>query len=115
MKFLADEGVDAPIVFHLRRRDYDVKYIAEFAGGLPDENVLEIANGENRILITSDKDFGELVYRMKQIHSGVILLRLAGIAPHHKAIICESAIRDHLSELMDAFTVIHSTMIRIRK
>ncbi len=115
MIFLADEGVDAPIVKHLRDLDFDVKYIAEFASGLPDEKVLEISNKENRVLITSDKDFGELVYRLQYIHSGVVLLRLAGLAPLQKAFICERALRDHSSELLDAFTVIHSSVVRIRK
>ena len=115
MNFLADEGVDSPRVVHLREQGFDVRYIAEFAGGQPDERVLEIANAENRILITTDKDFGELVYRLRQIHPGVILLRLAGLSPAEKGRLCENAIRTHSSELSDSFTVIQHRMIRIRK
>jgi predicted nuclease of predicted toxin-antitoxin system len=37
---------------------------------------LELANKENRILLTRDKDFGELVYRLQQVHAGIILIRL---------------------------------------
>jgi len=59
-------------------------------------------------LITCDKDFGELVYRLKQIHSGIILVRLSGMKPKEKARIVVEAIREHEAELKDAFTVINS-------
>lgn len=62
MKFVADEGVDAPIVKRLRENGHDAFYIAESDRGISDEEVLEIANAESRILITRDKDFGELVF-----------------------------------------------------
>lgn len=42
----------------------------------PDTDILSIANKDNRILLTTDKDFGELVFKEKFVHSGVILLRL---------------------------------------
>jgi predicted nuclease of predicted toxin-antitoxin system len=45
---------------------------------LADEAILEIANQENRILLTNDKDFGEIVFRQKLITSGVILFRIKG-------------------------------------
>jgi predicted nuclease of predicted toxin-antitoxin system len=115
MKLLADEGVDSPIVWHLRKKGYDIIYIAEFAKGFSDEKVLGIAAEENRILLTTDKDFGELVFRLQQIHSGVILLRLAGLNSTEKALIVENALKTHQQEIMDSFTVIQNSMIRIRK
>ena len=115
MKLLADEGVDSPIVLLLRKKGYDIRYIAEFAKGFPDEKVLGIAAAEKRILLTTDKDFGELVFRLQQTHSGVILLRLAGINSIEKALIVENAIKMHQLEIMDSFTVIQNSMIRIRK
>lgn len=65
MRFLADEGVDKPIVMHLRAAGFDVHYILETYQGAEDEKVLLIAAKEKRILITQDKDFGELVYPLK--------------------------------------------------
>lgn len=73
MKFVADEGIDAIIVDLLRKNDHDVIYIAEYKSGIIDEEVLEITNSQNRILMTRDKDFGELVYRDRMVHSGIIL------------------------------------------
>lgn len=63
MKLPADEGVDFHVVSFLRKEGHDVRYVAELEPGISDENVLEIANDELRKLLTTDKDFGELVFR----------------------------------------------------
>lgn len=78
MKLLADESVDWPIIARVRANGHNVVSIAEDAPGVADDGVLARAYSEARILITSDKDFGELVYRQHQPHAGVLLLRLAG-------------------------------------
>jgi hypothetical protein len=65
-------------------------------------------------LLTADKDFGELVFRLNRVAAGVILVRLEGLVPETKATIVVRAIRDHESELMHAFSVIAPGMIRIR-
>ena len=67
MRLLADEGVDAAIVARLRFDGYDVVYVAELSPGITDDAVLELANAEERILMTADKDFGELVFRLRQL------------------------------------------------
>ena len=61
------------------------------------------------------KDFGELIFRLKQIHSGVILVRLSGVKPLEKAKIILAAIEEHGAELAGAFTVINKNHIKIRK
>lgn len=114
MKFVADEGVDAPIVKRLRENGHDVVYIAESDRGITDDEVLEIANSDARILITRDKDFGELVFRMNRLHSGVILTRLEGLNPQEKATIVQTVIDSYHSELSTAFTVIQPSLVRIR-
>jgi len=75
MKLLADECCDTGLVQKLRELGHDVLYIAESGSGSSDEQVLNQAFAEERILITEDKDFGELVYRLKRNVFGVILLR----------------------------------------
>lgn len=60
MRLLADEGVDAAIVALLREDGHDVVYVAELFPGITDEAVLELANGDERVLVTADKDFGDL-------------------------------------------------------
>lgn len=72
MNLLADEGVDKQIVEQLRRDSHDVLYVAEMEPGITDEIVLKRANEHNALLITEDKDFGELVFRQQLLHTGVV-------------------------------------------
>ncbi len=115
MKFVADEGVDLQIVESLRGKGYDVLYVAEFASGSKDEVILQSANEEDRILMTRDKDFGELVFRDKMVHSGIILNRLHELSSENKSRIVVSVIEDFKDELIGAFTVIQPNKIRIRR
>ena len=70
MKFLIDESVEKPIVDWLRDQKYDVIYITEKSPAITDEEVIKIANSESRILITNDKDFGELIFCQGRINTG---------------------------------------------
>ncbi len=115
MKFVADEGMDQQIVELLRRNGYDVLYIAEFAKGSLDDVILKSANDEDRILMTRDKDFGELVFRDKKVHAGIILNRLHELSSEDKARMVLKVIEDYQDELLGAFTVIQPHKIRIRK
>ena len=74
-----------------------------------------IAVEDDRILITQDKDFGELVYLQKKLHAGIILLRLLGLKPKRKAEIVLSIIQQHENELYKSFTVIQQGLVKIRK
>ena len=62
MNFLADESCAGPVIWALREAGHDVVAVAEVASGAADEQVMNQALGERRILITEDRDFGELVY-----------------------------------------------------
>ena len=64
MKFLADECCDASLVSALRADGHDVLYVLETFPGTSDDAILDRAFAEHRILLTEDKDFGELVYRL---------------------------------------------------
>ncbi len=75
MRFVADEGVEARIVERLRFEGHDVDYVAELAPGITDDEVLDLSNAGQRVLITVDKDFGELVFRLRRLAAGVLLLR----------------------------------------
>jgi len=64
--------------------------------------------------VTVDKDFGELVFRLRRTTSGVLLLRLSGLSSNDKAAVVAAAARDHAHEMLGAFTVISPGAIRIR-
>ena len=114
MKFLADESIDRQIVERLRQEGHTVLYVAEMEPGLADDAVLETASRERIVLLTADKDFGDLVFRLKRLSAGVVLIRLAGLTPDKKASIVTSVISKHSQELVKAFTMITPTGIRIR-
>lgn len=68
--FDSAEGVDRSIVDGLRLLGFDVFYIIDEIRALDDEIILQIAADEKRILITKDKDFGELVFRLNKGNAG---------------------------------------------
>jgi len=111
---VADENVDAPIVAALRVAGHNVVYVRDLAPGIDDARVLEMANSHDALLLTSDKDFGELVFRQGLIHAGVILYRLAGLAGERKAAVLLSVVQTHGEALRGAFTLVSPTQIRIR-
>jgi predicted nuclease of predicted toxin-antitoxin system len=115
MRFLADEGVDGLIVAAVRDDGHDVRWMAEEDGGVKDSVVLEAAVLDARVLITDDKDFGELVYRQRLHHRGVVLVRVDGISNVEKSRIVAVAIREREADLPGAFTVIQHGTIRIRR
>jgi len=115
VKLVADESLDLPIVERLRRDGHDVGYVAEMAPGVSDDKVLALVNQETRLLVTADKDFGELVFRQGRALPGVVLIRLAGLSAGRKADIVASALAAHGQELPGAFTVVTPGAIRIRR
>ena len=75
MRVLADENIDPDLVGWLRDQGHDVLSIREAARGAPDTRVLALAAAESRVLLTADKDFGELVFRQGLRALGIVLLR----------------------------------------
>lgn len=115
MNLLADEGVDQAIVERLRNDGHGLLYVAELSPSITDEEVLQQANDRGALLVTADKDFGELVFRQGRTHPGVVLLRLAGLSNATKAEIVAEVCRDRASELLRAFSVISPGQVRIRR
>jgi predicted nuclease of predicted toxin-antitoxin system len=77
VRWLAVECVAAPLVTSLRADGQDVLYVAETAAGLSDTEVLALALSETRLLLTEDKDFGDLVFRRARAVPGIVLVRIA--------------------------------------
>ena len=115
MNFVADEGVDGLIVEKLREDGHNVLYVAEQKSGASDEVILTMANREDRILITRDKDFGELVYHKRQVHSGILLNRLYELDSVAKAKIVSGVVKEHGVRLQGFFTVIQPGRVRMKK
>ena len=103
------------IVARLRAEGHEVAYVAEFGPVAGDEVVLETANKTGALLLTADKDFGDLVFRLGRVAGGVVLARLAGLPEHEKAEVVATVVARYGEELRGAFTVVTPRGIRIRR
>jgi len=113
-KFLIDECIGRKLYQALLEKDYDVKFVTEFMKGSTDNEVLTFAEKENRVLITNDKDFGELIFRLKMPSSGVILLRLKNNHAINKINYTLYAIKNFEDKLSTNFIVVSEKQIRVR-
>ncbi len=97
----------------LRQQGHDVYSIYDQDGGLDDESVLQRSVAEDRIVITLDKDFGDLVFRDALMHRGIVLLRLENKTPANLIAALEILLRDHAAELPGRFVVVTDAGIRM--
>jgi predicted nuclease of predicted toxin-antitoxin system len=112
MRFLADESCDFSVVRALRSADHDVVAIAEVSPREEDDAVMERAARGGRILLTEDKDFGQLVYAKMQKTRGVIFIRFpAGVRRSLPATVVE-VVRRRGQRLIGSFTVLQPGRVR---
>jgi predicted nuclease of predicted toxin-antitoxin system len=113
MRLLANENFPLDAVIALRENEHDVTWIREVARGSKDEQVLALAQQENRILITFDKDFGELAFRSRPTSAGgIILFRITAISSHHIAQVAVQALASR-TDWADHFSVVEDQRIRM--
>ncbi len=117
MKFLLDENAERRLLSYLKELGHDATAVGiDYPSGMSDEEVLDHALEENRILITNDRsDFGKLIFKYHQPHRGVILLRI----PSRKDITLKktrllSVIKDYSSQLRN-FVVVTQRRVKVRK
>ena len=114
MKFLLDECCDASLVQDLRTSGHDVIYAIESLRGANDEEILTRAFSEDRILITEDKDFGEIAYRLRRPTREIILLRFDVSERFEKIPRLRALIGQEQENLYHKFIVLESDKTRIR-
>jgi len=114
LNIVADESVDGQIVERLRADGHQVQFVAEFDPGIDDGTVLLTSREAGALLLTADMDFGELVFRQGSLHSGIKLIRLAGILPEEKVDLVSWAFAEHSRELSHGFSVLSPRALRIR-
>ncbi len=113
MKFLLDESAEYRLAAFLADQGHDVTAIAhDYPHALADAAVLAIAKAERRILITNDRDFGELVFRRGMLHSGVILFRTPSGNTARKLAALQELLTS--SDRLDHFIVVGKGGARIR-
>lgn len=112
---VADESVDYLIITLLRKSGLRVFSIAEESPSITDEAVLKVAVKNKSLLITEDKDFGELVHRFGMKHSGILLIRLIELDSAEKANLVLTTVNKHFRNLVNVFSVLDKRQIRTRR
>lgn len=115
MLLLLDENISRTVIQALRDRGHDVLTVKESMRGAGDEEILERAQADKRLLVTQDKDFGELAFRSRRATPyWIVLFRLGGTTPdedNRKIIeILESG-----TEWAGHFAVVTETQVRLRQ
>ena len=113
MKLVADESCAGAVIRALRSAGHDVLSIAESAKGSLDEEVIAQALDAERVLVTEDKDFGELVFARSRASAGVVLIRFHRRARKAKPGAVVEAIEKKGDRLPGSFTVITPGRVRI--
>ncbi len=113
MRFLADESFDFGAVRALREAGFDVLAIMELDPGIPDRTVADMAYRDGRLLLTEDKDFGQLVHAAGAAAQGVVLTRFpAGLRQEMIASVVE-VVKRLGSKLRGRFVVVQPGRVRI--
>lgn len=115
MKFLANENFPLASVKKLRAEGFEVAAVIEDSPGAQDQQVLAQANDESRIVLTFDRDYGELIYRYKlPVPAGIIYLRFDPLTPQEPADYVLRVLAAQNIDLTDKFTVVRRDRIRQR-
>jgi len=115
LKFLIDVGVGKKVENWLSAQGYDIKSIRELDPRMPDEKILELASKEKRMVLTMDKDFGELVYSANLPHTGVLILRIEDFDSEQKVDVVRNILQEHQARIVGRFCVFKDNKLRIRQ
>jgi len=112
MRYLVDECTGPTVARWLRSLGHEVFSVHDDARGMSDKDVLEKAASENWILITNDKDFGEMIFRRQQKHCGVILLRLEDERSTKKIEVLKQLLEQYSERLPNRFVTVTEKQVR---
>jgi predicted nuclease of predicted toxin-antitoxin system len=116
MKFLANENFPFPSIKILREKGFDVVSISEESSGISDEEVLQKAAQENPVILTFDRDYGELIFKyLKDNPPAVVYFRTKGQTPQEAGKLLIEKIEVEMILLEGFFTVIEATGVRQRR
>ncbi|MFP4347313.1 MAG: DUF5615 family PIN-like protein [Thermodesulfobacteriota bacterium] len=115
LKFLVDVGVGKKVEEYLQNEGYDTKAVRDLDPSMEDKKIVVLANDENRMVITMDKDFGELVYHSAMGHRGILLLRLEDATGDEKLGAVREILKCYSDRMIGCFCVLQKDKFRIRK
>jgi predicted nuclease of predicted toxin-antitoxin system len=115
LKFLVDVGVGEKVEEYLLEKRYDTKSVRSLDQKMPDQEIIRLAALEKRIVITMDKDFGELVYHSGMDHCGILLLRLEDATGLEKQQVVAKILAKYADNMKNNFCVYQNKKFRFRK
>ena len=115
LKFLVDVGVGKKVEEYLLGKSYDTKAVRSLDHRMPDHEIIRLAALEKRIIITMDKDFGELVYHSGMDHCGILLLRLEDATGSEKQQVIAKILAKYADNMKNNFCVYQNEKFRFRK
>jgi predicted nuclease of predicted toxin-antitoxin system len=116
MEFLANENFPKPSIQLLLNKGYDVFSISEMLSGISDIEVISYASKKNQIILTFDKDYGEIIFKSKIVNPvSVIFFRFKGSDPFEAGSILLDLLQNKKMAFENSFTVIEKDSIRQRK
>ena len=114
MRLLADENLPQAIIARLRTDGHDVARVQDLSPAVADDQVAVLTRALDRVLMTQDKDFGDLIFRNRvSIEPGVVLLRLGAMPPSDMAARVGSVL-PMLPDLTDRLVVVDPRRVRVR-
>ena len=114
LRVLIDVSAGIAITDWFQQNGHDTQSVRDRDPKMDDTDILTWAVGEQRLVVTMDKDFGELVYHSGQAHAGILLLRLESAPSNTKTRVVESIIKTHGDQLAGKFSVYQNGRLRIR-
>jgi predicted nuclease of predicted toxin-antitoxin system len=112
LRFLADVNIEKPVVDELERMGHNISWVTDLDRYLDDMSIFEIARKERRILLTNDKDFGEIVFRQKLIPTGIVLFRVKGQDVAKKVRLVKKLLAAHSDKIAKHFVVVAEEKVR---
>lgn len=112
LKFLANVNVEKPIIDFLVKKGFDIKWIVDIDKRMSDIQVCKIADNEQRIVLSNDKDFGEIVFFQKKILYGIILFRVKGQNSLEKITLLEKLLDKYADKITNHFVIITKEKFR---
>ena len=113
IRYLADENIPFAIVEELKEEGYNIESLPSNKRGMLDKKMMNYAFEKDLIILTFDKDFGQLVFKEKMQAIGIVLLRFLPTSPKRIKTIIREILADKEFNPIGKFVVVHDTHMRI--
>lgn len=115
MKFIVDECTGSSVAEFLKNNSFEVISIFNEFRGVSDDFILDKCINENYVLVTSDKDFGEMIFKQNKSHRGIILIRCEPNNFKTRIEVLNKLLDNFNQEIENNFIVVTNTKVRIIK